>query len=89
MESLDGLSSGWRVTLSELYERLCKVQKVQVTKSGSKITIASGVYVENVCIRTKNSFEPNTSITGNDEDSSLKTIEQLGPENKAILYIKT
>jgi hypothetical protein len=88
IESLNSLSSVWKVTFSEFYNRLRKVQNVQVARSGSKITIASGACIENLSIRTKKTLEPSTSIIQDEEDPSIKTIEQLGPQNKTILYVR-
>jgi hypothetical protein len=88
VESLNSLSSGWKIHLSELYERLRKVKEVQVARSGSKITISSGVYIENLCIRTRSTFEPNKITTEDKEDPSIKTIEELRPQDKVTLYVK-
>ena len=41
LDCLDDVTFGWKTTFSELYDRTTKVRKINISKTGSKITIES------------------------------------------------
>ena len=41
LDCLDDVTFGWKTTFSELYDRTKKVRKINISKTGSKITIES------------------------------------------------
>lgn len=87
-EFLNSISyCSWKVTLSELYERRLKIHGVRIAKTGSKITIASTECIENFSIRTNRVPESNSSILKDEENPSITTIKQLGPQNQAVFYV--
>jgi hypothetical protein len=86
IESLNSLAWSWKVTLSELYDRLSKIRSVRITKTGSKITIVSNVYIENFSIRTDRIFESNSQLVRDEENPRITTIRELVPQDKTVLY---
>jgi peptidoglycan/xylan/chitin deacetylase (PgdA/CDA1 family) len=87
IEYLNSLGYGWKVTHSELFERMSKINGLRVTKTGSKVTIATALNIENLSIRTNQLAASNISVTKDEEDPSIKTIEQLVPQKNAVFYV--
>jgi hypothetical protein len=87
MDFLNSLGCGWKVTHSELFERAHRIRSLRVTKTGSKITIATEINIENLSIRTNRIIESNTPITKDEADPSITTIERLEPQSNAIIYV--
>jgi hypothetical protein len=52
LDCLDDVTFGWKTTFLELYDRTTKVRKINISKTGSKITIESkGEAADNLSFR--------------------------------------
>ena len=86
--SFDKLKFAWKVSFSELYDRVKRIQDIQIVKTGSKITIQSNVHIQDFSFRSFHSLEPNASVML-DRETKILTIKSLQPQTKIILYEKT
>jgi hypothetical protein len=99
LDSLNNLNYAWKVDFSELYERLRKVQQVNISETGSKITLEftsndSTEYIDNFSFAVSYRLEKSDShvITQqkyNEERINIVTInERLLPKSKIVFYKK-
>ncbi len=85
LESFANLTYGWRTNFSDLYDRARKIQKIQLLKTGSKITIESKQHIEDFSFRVYGQFDHDPDVTI-DEETNIATIKQLIPQSKVIFY---
>jgi hypothetical protein len=89
LDYLGDLTFGWKTTFLELYNRASKVQKINISKTGSKITVES---TDNELV-SEISFQINGQITEPNEniefekETNIVTIKQILPRSKFIFYV--
>ena len=87
LEYLNKLTFSWKTTFSDLYDRTRKLQRMNISKTGSKITIQSCEFIEDFSFRIegRGRLEPNAWAMF-DKETNIVTIERLSPKSKVILY---
>jgi hypothetical protein len=89
---LDNVSFGWKTTFLELYNRATKVNKINISKTGSKITIVSedDEGIENFSFQINDKIEQPKSTLDVlfEKETSIVTIEYVLPKSKITLYTK-
>lgn len=87
LEYLNKLTFSWKTTFSDLYDRTRKLQRMNISKTGSKITIQSREFIEDFSFRIegRGRLEPNAWAMF-DKETNIVTIERLSPKSKVILY---
>lgn len=78
----------WKVTFSELYERKQRIQGVDISKTGSKITIISKDEIQDFSLRVKRPLVLNDNVI-RDEQTDITTIKHISPNRIIVLYEKT
>lgn len=87
LKCFEKIKNSWKVTFSELYDRMQAIQSVDIAKTGSKITIQSKSSVSDFAFKPKHQIRPDDSIVI-DEDANVVVIRQLSPQNRIVLYEK-
>jgi hypothetical protein len=83
------LTFGWKTTFLELYNRAIKVQKINISKTGSKITVESA---DNE-LDSEIPFQINGRIAETNEnieyekETNIVTIKQILPRSKFTFYV--
>jgi hypothetical protein len=91
---LDNVSFGWKTTFLELYNRTTKVNKVNISKTGSKITIGSedDEGVKNLSFQINDEIEQSKNATALnvlfEKETGIVTIKYMLPKSKITLYTK-
>jgi hypothetical protein len=89
---LDNVSFGWKTTFLELYNRATKVNKINISKTGSKITIVSedDEGIENFSFQINDEIEQPKSTLDVlfEKETSIVTIKYVLPKSKITLYTK-
>jgi peptidoglycan/xylan/chitin deacetylase (PgdA/CDA1 family) len=89
IDYLADVTFGWKTSFLELYNRAIKIQKINISKTGSKITIESA----NDDSINEISFQINGQIANPNEniefekDTNIVTIKQVPPRSKFIFYV--
>ena len=89
LDYLGDLTFGWKTTFLELYNRAIKVQKINISKTGSKVTVesASNDLINEISFQTNGQVaNPNENIEF-DKETNIVTIKQIIPRSKVIFYV--
>jgi Uncharacterized protein conserved in bacteria (DUF2334) len=87
LESFAKLPFGWKVSFSDLYDRIRKIHKVKIIKTGSKITIESKESIEQLSFRIGKRIEVKPKVSY-DNQANIATIESLLQGSRTVLYEK-
>ena len=87
LTAFDKLKICWKVSFSELHNRVNQIQNVSIVKTGSKITIESERSIRDFSFRTNRQLENAVSIQI-DKENRIATIENLSPGKKVVIYEK-
>jgi hypothetical protein len=90
LDYLDQVIFGWKTTFSELYDRAAKVSKINISKTGSKITVESAddELIDDLSFQIDGQLEePNNENTIFEKETNIVTIRQILPKSKVVFYI--
>jgi hypothetical protein len=87
LRSFNVLDFGWKVDFLTLFERFRKIGKVDIVKTGSKITIESKEEVEDFSFFSSVHLEQN-SVVQFDKNTRICTIKHLSRQRRVVLYEK-
>jgi Uncharacterized protein conserved in bacteria (DUF2334) len=87
LQSFNELDFGWKVDFTTLFERFRKVGKVNILKTGSKITVESKEEIEDYSFWTSVPLEEN-SIGLFDKQTKICTVKNIMPQRRIVLYEK-
>ena len=72
-----------------MHQRIRKIKKVNISKSGLKITIGSNELIEDVSFKVDNGWNlEKGNLVFDEEDKAIVTIHQLQPDSKTVFYLK-
>jgi peptidoglycan/xylan/chitin deacetylase (PgdA/CDA1 family) len=87
VSSFDKMEIGWKTTFLELYNRLEKIRRISMAKTGSKITIKADTFINDFSFQTGKPLETNSMVTS-DEGMNIVTLDELSPNSNFIFYEK-
>jgi peptidoglycan/xylan/chitin deacetylase (PgdA/CDA1 family) len=87
VSTFDKVENAWKTTFLELYNRLEKIRSINITKSGSKITIRAGTLINDFSFQTRHPLESNSMVTS-DEIMNIATINEVFPDTNYVFYEK-
>lgn len=90
LDYLGDLTFGWKTTFSELYNRAKKVRKINISKTGAKITVESTVKeddIEYLSFQINSHVERSNENIVFDRDTKIVTIKRILPKSKIVLYV--
>lgn len=87
---LNEIPFSWKTSFSDLYQRTRKIKKINISKTGLKVTIGSKELVEDVSFKVESGLglEKKENMVLNEEDRTIVTINQLHPDSKTVFYLK-
>jgi hypothetical protein len=90
LQILNKIPFSWKASFLDLYQRIRKIKKVNISKTGLKITIGSNELIEDVSFKVDNGWnlEKNGNLVFDEEDKAIVTIHQLQPDSKTVFYLK-
>ena len=83
------LTFGWKTTFGELYDRAIKIQRIRISKTGSKITIINDSKensIEDFSFLVTGQLEPNASVALDRDRRIVTILHKLMPKFELILY---
>jgi hypothetical protein len=91
MHLLIKIPFSWKASFLDLHQRIQKINKINISKTGLKITIGSNDLVEDISFKVDDGL--NVEKNGNlvfddDEDKTIFTVNQLQPDSKTVFYLK-
>ena len=89
IDLLDSLTFGWKTTFGELYDRAIKIQRIRISKTGSKITIINDSKensIEDFSFLVTGQLEPNASVALDRDRRIVTILHKLMPQFELILY---
>ena len=90
IDLLDSLTFGWKTTFGELYDRAIKIQRIRISKTGSKITIINDSKensIEDFSFLVTGQLEPNASVAL-DRDRRIVTIFHKLTPHLSLFFMK-
>jgi hypothetical protein len=87
LQSFNELDFGWKVDFTTLFDRFRKVGRVDIVKTGSKITIETKKEIEDYSFLSSVPIKQN-SIGQFDKHTSICTIKHLPAQRQIVLYEK-
>jgi hypothetical protein len=89
LDRLGDLTFGWKTTFLELYDRAMKVQKINISKTGSKITVESvdNELIDEISFQSSSPINEPNEDTEFDKETNIVTIKQIPPRSKFIFYV--
>ena len=90
MHLLIKIPFSWKTSFLGLHQRIEKINKITISKTGLKITIGSNDLVEDISFKVDNrlNVEKNGNLVFDDEDKTIFTVNQLWPDSKTVFYLK-
>ncbi|MDN5847267.1 MAG: DUF2334 domain-containing protein, partial [Candidatus Nitrosocosmicus sp.] len=78
----------WKATFSDLYQRIRKLKKINIARTGQKITIESNnELIEDISFKVDRRIHlEKENIIYDDLDKTIITIDQLKPNSKSVFY---
>ena len=89
IDYLADITFGWKTTFLELYNRAIKIQKINISKTGSKITVESAYddLINEISFQINGRMaNPNENIEY-EKETGLVTIKKILPKSKFIFYV--
>jgi peptidoglycan/xylan/chitin deacetylase (PgdA/CDA1 family) len=89
LDCLGDLTFGWKTTFLELYNRAMKVQKINISKTGSKITVesADNELMNEVSFQINGRIAETNENTEFEKETNIVTIKQILPRSKFVFYV--
>src|SRR5919109_76911 len=89
LDCLGDLTFGWKTTFLELYNRAMKVQKINISKTGSKITVesADNELINEVSFQISGRIAEANENTAFEKETNIVTIKQILPRSKFVFYV--
>jgi hypothetical protein len=89
LDYLGDLTFGWKTTFLELYNRAMRVQKINISKTGSKITVesADNELINEISFQINGQLAEPSEDTEFEKETSIVTIKQILPRSKFIFYV--
>ena len=80
----------WKTSFLDLHQRIEKINKINISETGLKITIGSNDLVEDISFKVDNrlNVEKNGNLVFDDEDKTIFTVNQPRPDSKTVFYLK-
>jgi hypothetical protein len=91
LDYLDDLTFGWKTTFLELYDRAMKVQKINISKTGSKITVesADNESIDEISFQINGRMDEPNENTEFEKETNIVTIKQILPRSKSVYYVNS
>ena len=87
MKSLAEMTDTWKTTFSDLFDRQKRIDKIRVTKTGSKISLESNDFIEDFSFRINGKLQRDSNVNFDDE-TKIATIKQVKPHSMFVFYEK-
>jgi hypothetical protein len=90
MRLLNKIPFSWKTSFQDLHQRIRQIKKINISKTGLKITIGSNELVEDISFKVDNglNLEKKGNLVFDEEDKTIVTINQLHPCSKTVFYLK-
>jgi hypothetical protein len=90
MHFLIKIPFSWKTSFLGLHQRIEKINKITISKTGLKITTESIDLAEDISFKVDNrlNVEKNGNLVFDDEDKTIFTVNQLQPDSKTVFYLK-
>ena len=88
---LNRIPFSWKTTFFEIHQRIRKIEKVNISKTGQKITIkSSDELIEDISFKVNKELylEKKESLIYDEQDKTIVTIKQLKPNSTSIFYLR-
>jgi hypothetical protein len=87
---LNEIPFSWKTSFSDLYQRVGKIKKINISKTGLKVTVGSDELIEDISFKVESGFnlEKKEKLVYDEEDKTIVTINQLQPGSKTVFYLK-
>lgn len=89
LDYLGDLTFGWKTTFLELYNRAMKVRKINISKTGSKITVESAAneLINEISFQINGRIAEPSDNTEFEKETNMITIKQIPPRSKLVFYV--
>ena len=90
LDILNKIPYSWKTTFLDLYQRTRKIKKINIARTGQKITIKSGdELIEEISFKVdKRLHLVKENVVYDEQDKTIITINQLKPYSTSVFYIK-
>ena len=88
---LDKIPFSWKTTFIDIHQRISKIKKVNISKTGQKITIkSSDELLEDISFKVNRelNLEKKENLVYDEQDKTIVTINQLKPNSTSIFYLR-
>jgi len=88
---LDKIPFSWKTTFIDILQRISKIKKVNISKTGKKITIkSSDELLEDISFKVNKelNLEKKENLVYDEQDKTIVTINQLKPNSTSIFYLR-
>ena len=90
LDLVNKIPFSWKTTFSDLYQRILKIKKINIARTGHKITIEStNELIEDISFKVDRILHlGKENIIYDDANKTIITLNQLKPNSKIVLYVK-
>ena len=88
---LDRIPFSWKTTFFDINQRITKIRKVNISKTGQKITIKpNDELIENFSFKINRelNLEKQEDLVYDQQDKTIVTINELKPNSTTIIYLR-
>jgi len=88
---LDKIPFSWKTTFIDIHQRISKIKKINISKTGQKITIkSSDELLEDISFKVNRelNLEKKENLVYDEQDKTIVTINQLKPNSTSIFYLR-
>ncbi|CAN5663137.1 hypothetical protein BH23THE1_BH23THE1_26590 [soil metagenome] len=90
LDQVNKIPFPWKTTFSDLYQRIRKINKINIAITGQKITIKSAdELIQQISFKADKVLESvKEDVLYDEQDKTIITIDQLKPNSKSVFYVK-
>jgi Uncharacterized protein conserved in bacteria (DUF2334) len=87
LRSFDKMQIGWKTDFLGLHNRFEKIRRINIAKTGSKITIRADSNIADFSFQTAKPLEANSTISSS-EEMNIVTLDETSPNTDLVFYEK-